>query len=83
MNEDEHGITPANVTSMTLEQDGPGWLVTIEQGNGNVVKTLDLTYMERAQLGMLLDGPMEHVEFVDHTRPPTASAPAGARKDDA
>lgn len=68
MNEDARGITPANVTSMTVEQDGTIWRVTIEQGNGDVIKTLDLTYMERAQLGMLLDGPMRHVEFVDHTR---------------
>lgn len=70
MNEDALGITPANVTAMTLEQDGPGWLVTIEQGNGAVIKTLELTYMERAQLGMMLDNHgVRHVEFVDFSRP--------------
>jgi len=69
MNEDERGITPASVTSMTLEQDGPGWLVTIEQGNGDAVKTLGLTCMERAQLLVLLDNSgMRHVDFVDFSR---------------
>ena len=71
MNEDEHGITPPDVTAMTLEVDGPGWLVTIEQGNGDVIKTLHLTPLERAQLGMMLSGGLvRHVEFADHTRPP-------------
>jgi hypothetical protein len=78
MNEDARGITPANVTAMTLERDGPRWLVTIEQGNGDVIKTLELTYMERAQLGMLLDGPMEHVEFADHTRSGQSRLAAGS-----
>jgi len=68
VNEDERGITPADVTAMTLQQRGPLWEVVIEQGNGDVIKTLELTYMERMQLGMLLAGPMEYVQFVDHTR---------------
>jgi hypothetical protein len=67
--ENGHGITPANVTAMTLERRGPSWLVTIEQGNGDVIKTLELTDLERLQLGLLLDGySVRHVEFVDFTR---------------
>jgi hypothetical protein len=70
MNEDARGITPADVTSMTLEQDGPGWLVTIEQGNGAAVKTFELTHMERAQLLVLLENSgVRHVSFVDFSRP--------------
>jgi hypothetical protein len=81
VNEDEHGITPANVTAMTVEPKDSGWLVTIEQGNGDVIKTVELTEMERRQLGCLLDVPgiayrpssgsgsgALHVEFVDFTR---------------
>jgi hypothetical protein len=70
VNENEQGITPANVTAMTLERRGSGWFVIIEQGNGDVIKTLELTDLERLQLGLLLDGyPVRHVEFVDFTRP--------------
>jgi len=70
VNEDEAGITPPSVTAMTVERRGPGWLVTIEQGNGDVIKTLELTDHERLQLGMLLDGgPARHVEFADFSRP--------------
>ena len=69
MNEDEHGITPPGETAMTLEVDGAGWLVTIEQGNGDVIKTLHLTCQERAMLGMMLSGDLvRHVQFVDLTR---------------
>jgi hypothetical protein len=84
VNEDEHGITPPNVTAMTLEPKDGGWLVTIEQGNGDVIKTLELTDWERAQLACLLDTPAVecaaprsssgggavHVEFVDFGRCP-------------
>jgi len=73
MNEDARGITPANVTAMTLERNGPGWLVTVERGNGDSIQTMNLTLLEGAQLGMMLSGgnwaPL-HVDFVDHTRPP-------------
>ena len=73
MNEDERGITPPNVTAMTLQAHKAGWEVVIEQGNGDVIKTIELTSMERVQLAMLLDGSpgaghAVHVEFVDFTR---------------
>lgn len=72
MNEDERGITPSNVTAMTLEPGGEGWHVTIEQGNGDVIKTIELTPMERTQLAFLLDENAftknVHVSFVDVTR---------------
>lgn len=70
MNEDERGITPPDVTAMALEPAADGWRVTIEQGNGMVIKELDLTEMERAQLAMMLSGPpgITLVEFVDFTR---------------
>ena len=32
MNEDERGITPANVTAMTIQPHGDFWEVVIEQG---------------------------------------------------
>lgn len=55
MNEDQHGITPASETSMTVDyRDGGGCHVTIEQGNGDVVKTMLLTGLERSHLAMLL-----------------------------
>jgi hypothetical protein len=67
MNEDERGITPANVTAMTLESlDDGNWRVTIEQGNGDVIKLFELTDMERIQLAMMLENEFcEHVSFVD------------------
>jgi hypothetical protein len=71
MNEDEHGITPPDVTAITVEPAGSGWLITIEQGNGNVIKTVELTEMERMQLGMMLDsfpGRSGSVSFVDFSR---------------
>jgi hypothetical protein len=72
MNEDERGITPADVTAITLESlAGLNWRVTIEQGNGDVVKMFELTDMERVQLGLMLDGlVVDRVSFVDFTRPP-------------
>lgn len=71
MNEDSRGITPPDVTSMTVEPHGPGWRVTIEQGNGSVIKLLELSFMECAQLGMILNGGsgVRHVSFTDPTRP--------------
>ena len=77
MNEDAHGITPANVTAMTLEKTGFGWRATIERGNGAFVQTLNLSDWERAQLGMLLDSKMGHVEFVDLSRPTPAQPEHG------
>ena len=83
MNEDEHGITPPDVTAMTLERrDEGGWLVTIEQGNGDVIKTVELTEMERVQLGLMLSyaSPLSypaHVSFVDLDRGRTQPYPAG------
>lgn len=64
VNEDEHGITPPNETSMTVEPAGDGnWRVTIEQGNGDVIKTLDLTEMERLQLAFMLGDKMGAVAY--------------------
>lgn len=74
MNEDERGITPPNVTAMTVEAVGGDWRVTIEQGDGDVIKLLDLTEMERVQLASLLDFDYNttpcapHLSFVDFTR---------------
>lgn len=80
MNEDERGITPADVTAITVEPLGePGiqsrsWRVVIEQGNGDVIKMFELTEMERIQLAaMLCSEPgtpplLDHVGFVDFSR---------------
>lgn len=70
MNEDKRGVTPANVTAMTVEPVGSGWHVIIEQGNGDVIKDIELTSLEAAQLGIMLSSattytPLRHVEFVD------------------
>ena len=80
MNEDERGITPANVTAITVEPLGePGiqsrsWRVIIEQGNGDVIKMFELTEMERIQLAcMICTEPGEpptltHIGFLDFAR---------------
>lgn len=72
MNEDERGITPANVTAMTIESRSGEWWVVIEQGNGDVIKEITLTDMERIQLAMMLgeiDGPAaDRVSFTDYRR---------------
>jgi hypothetical protein len=69
MNEDERGTTPPDVTAMTLEPRDLHWLVIIEQGNGDVIKTIELTDMERVQLRRLLETPaVRHVVFADPTR---------------
>ena len=75
MNEDEGGITPANVTSITIDRPGRDWRVIIEQGKGDVIKMFELTEMERIQLGLMLDSDpgkpllMGSVSFVDFDRP--------------
>jgi hypothetical protein len=86
MNEDENGVTPPEVTAMTLEPwYMGGWLVTIEQGNGTVIKMIELTEMERMQLitllgcvnsGMPLAG-SAHVSFTDSDRSRTEPYPVG------
>lgn len=71
MLEDERGITPPAVTAMTLEPRQGGYLLTVERGNGDVVHALELSSMERAQLGHLLVGGMSapvSISFVDVTR---------------
>lgn len=74
MNEDERGITPANVTAMTVERDGDLWWVIIEQGNGDVLKDIKLTDLERLQLAMMLEtvgqfsGEPMHLDFIDVSR---------------
>ena len=81
MNEDEHGITPADVTAISLDRNGDLWRVVIEQGNGDVVKTLELTEMERIQLALMLGYEpgavaFEHCSFLDPFRS-TAGATRG------
>lgn len=74
MNEDERGITPPDVTSMTIDRAGRGWRVIIEQGNGDVIKMFELTDIERVNLSLMLDfesggsPQMDAVSFVDFTR---------------
>jgi hypothetical protein len=71
VNEDERGITPPGVTAITVEhREGGTCSVTVEQGNGAVLKNIELTRMERMMLAGLLQhdsGPL-HAEFVDVTR---------------
>jgi hypothetical protein len=71
MNEDEHGVTPAKVTAITVEAvKDPGWLVTIERGNGGDVQLVRLTDLERVQLAGMMENPagLIHAEFVDVSR---------------
>jgi coenzyme F420-reducing hydrogenase beta subunit len=74
VNEDEHGITPANVTAITIDRPGRDWRVIIEQGNGDVIKMFELTEMERVQLAcMICTDPgtpplLDSVGFVDFDR---------------
>lgn len=80
VNEDERGITPANVTAITVSQVSQGWRVIIERGNGDHVQMVVLTEMERIQLGSILSSEpgrppvtgripfVEFVEFVDGER---------------
>ena len=74
MNEDERGVTPPDVTAMSVEYRDGLWWVIVEQGNGDLIKEIELTDMERAQLACLLetgDGNrprVRHVEFVDVSR---------------
>lgn len=81
MNEDERGITAPDVTAITVEPRGDGWWVTVERGNGDMVRTIELTEMERIQLGCMLDSepgrpPLAaHVSFVDFSRPDPAKTP--------
>ena len=46
-------ITPADETAMTIERQGSGWFITIEQGNGDVIRTLKLTEKEYGVLGFM------------------------------
>ena len=80
MNEDERGITPPDVTAMTLQRSRSGLReVVIEQGNGDVIKTLELTEMEALQLSVMLSSGFDgaHVSFVDLDRGRTEPYPAG------
>ncbi len=77
MNEDERGVTPADVTAITIEPSSREWLVTVERGNGDVIRTIELTDMERAMLSMMLGDGLgaiskepQHVQFVDVLRTP-------------
>ena len=56
MNEDERGITPPDVTAMTVEATGDFTvLITVERGNGNSVQTMKLSTMEWQMLAGLLE----------------------------
>lgn len=77
MNEDERGITPADSTSMSIQVRDGRWWVIIEQGNGDVIKDVELTEMERVQLAaMLCTEPgrpptIRHLSFLDYREPVT------------
>lgn len=47
-------MTPADQTAMTVEKRPGGWLVTVEQGNGDKIQTLELTSRERDFLGLMM-----------------------------
>ena len=72
MNEDERGITPPDVTSITIDRPGRDWRVIIEQGNGDVIKMFELTEMERVQLAtMICTDPgkpplLDAISFIDY-----------------
>jgi len=69
VNEDERGITPADVTAITLDVvEGRSWHVTIEQGNGDVLKDIELTWVEGLQLAAMIDSRVTSVSFVDVIR---------------
>jgi hypothetical protein len=75
MNEDANGITPADVTAITIEhQTVPGeTYVVIERGNGDLIQDFHLTPMERMTLAGALELAAEHpgtthYDFVDVTR---------------
>ena len=58
---------------MTMEPRSGGWHVTIEQGNGDVIKEIALTPMERVQLAAMLGmdafaGSVTHLDFADFSR---------------
>ena len=70
MNEDERGITPADVTAMTVEASGDFTaLITVERGNGVSIQTMKLSNMECQMLAGLLvtfaqgHAPAASVEF--------------------
>lgn len=77
MNEDERGITPADSTSISIQTRNGRWWVIIEQGNGDLIKDIELTEMERVQLGsMLCTEPLQppflrDVSFLDYREPVT------------
>lgn len=82
MNENERGITPVNVTAITVDRPGREWRVIIERGNGDHVQVVRLTEMERIQLGNMLcsepghppfTGQVSFVDFADDGR--VASVP--------
>ena len=74
MNEDERGITPADVTAITVDRPGRNYRVIIERGNGDRIQMFELTEMERAQLaGMFAADPgspasVVGVSFMDISR---------------
>lgn len=49
-------MTPADVTAISVNRDDDGlWWIIVEQGNGDVIKDIKLTDMERMQLACMID----------------------------
>jgi len=53
-------ITPAGETAMTIERQDGSWFITVEQGNGDVIKTLKLTPQEYDHLGLMMSRGWPH-----------------------
>ena len=62
-------ITPADETAMTTERTEDGWFVTVEQGNGDEIRTLKLTDTEYGYLGFMVTQKWPHtITFKDPGR---------------
>jgi hypothetical protein len=56
VNEDERGITPANVTAMTVEAiDDYSARAVVERGNGDSIQLIELTTQEWWALSCMLE----------------------------
>jgi len=71
MNEDERGVTPANVTAMTVEAiDDHSARIVVERGNGDSIQLIELTTQEWWSLSCMLEifasttGEAVHQDFV-------------------
>lgn len=62
-------ITPPDQTAMTIERQDGSWFITVEQGNGDVIRTLKLTPQEYDHLALMMGRGWPHsLTFRDHTR---------------